>query len=493
MSNDSQTEVRVRFAPSPTGSLHLGGLRTAFYNYIYAKKYGGKFVLRIEDTDQSRTVKGSADEIEQLLIWFGLRPDEGPKQGGPFGPYIQSERVDLYRQKAAQLIESGRAYRCFCSPDRLNLLKIYQSRNREIIHYDRKCYHLSQAEVREKLKENNGRHVIRFALAEGSTEMTDMIFGPLTANLIEAKESDPIILKSDLFPTYHFANIIDDHYMQITHVLRGSEWISSMAKHIQLYEAFNWKIPTFAHFPLITMEDGSKMSKRNNQSHVVQLKAAGFRPLAILNLLTNIGGGLPKSKQDSNDLWSIERIIEEFNFDTVTRHPGGADKSRLDIYNSKDLKRTLKENPTELQVQMKTLLNESGINTNISDDLIIEAISRNIDRITTINDLVAAQNMYLWQQPDSNICLLEYKNKGLNIEVIVRDIIELVRAHKIDDKSALKAIAIKHGVEWPMFLRFIRKILTNSDKGLPVHDIIKCLGEDRLLKYLSKYSDPSTF
>lgn len=485
--SENGPEVRVRFAPSPTGQLHLGGLRTAFYNYIYAKKNGGKFILRIEDTDQSRVVKGSEEEIEELLTWSGLKPDESPTKGGQYGPYVQSARLHLYQQKAAELIESGRAYRCFCSPDRLSLLRNYQSRNREKPHYDRKCHNLSQAEIEEKLRENNGRHVVRFALSDGLTQLDDMIFGQINNNLRQSMESDPIILKSDLFPTYHFANVIDDHYMRISHVLRGSEWISSTAKHIQLYGAFGWNTPVFAHFPLITMQDGSKMSKRNNQSHVSQLRHAGFRPLAILNLLTNMGGGVPKTKQDSLDLWEMERIVEGFDFGSVACHPGSVNKSRLDIYNSKDLRKTLEHNPEELRIEIRRLLNQRGITTEASDNLIDVALSRNIDRIVTLNDLMSPENIYIWQQPEFTCSLQEYHDKGIDIKGIVEHVIELVKCNKIEDKSALREVAIKHGIEWPLLMKFIRTILTNREEGLPVYDIFKCLGDDRLLEYLNKF------
>lgn len=481
------SEVRVRFAPSPTGNIHLGGLRTALYNYIYAKKYGGKFILRIEDTDQSRIIENSAKEIEEILIWSGLKPDESPKLKGPYGPYSQSARLDLYRKRANELLESGRAYRCFCSPDRLSLLRNYQSRNREKPHYDRKCYHLSRLEIEEKLKENNGRHVIRFALAEGSTQLDDMIFGTIVHNLIEARESDPVILKSDLFPTYHFANVIDDHHMKITHVLRGSEWISSTAKHIQLYEAFNWNLPRFAHFPLITLQGGSKMSKRNNQSHVSQLRDSGYRPIAILNLLTNLGGGVPKTKQDSMDLWGLDRIVEEFDFEAVTCHPGSVDKSRLDIYNSKDLKRAFKDKPGELEAQVKKLLEQKGITTCLGGDLLSIVIGQNIDRIVTINDLLSPENLYIWQKPEFTCSLQEYHDKGLNVEEIVREVIKIVESDRIEDRLALREVSHRHGIEWALLMRLIRMILTNRDVGLPVHDIFKCLGSVRLVEYLNKF------
>lgn len=332
-------QVRVRFAPSPTGHIHLGGLRAALYNYIFARQNNGKFVLRIEDTDQARIVPGSADEIEDVLNWAGIGPDESPRLGGQYGPYEQSKRRPLYVQYAEELLASGKAYRCFCSPTRLDLLRKYQIKNREKTHYDGRCKSLTAGEIAERLAETGNQYVIRFSLVEGPESFDDLVFGRLTANLVESLESDPIILKSDGYPTYHFANVIDDHTMAISHVLRGSEWISSTVKHIQLYKALGWKAPKFIHLPLVTMRDGAKMSKRNDHSHVISWIEEGYLPETLFNFLTNSGGGLPKWKLDSNEFWTLDELVGGFDFRLVTSHPGSLDMDRLRIYNLKELHR----------------------------------------------------------------------------------------------------------------------------------------------------------
>lgn len=226
-------EVRVRFAPSPTGFLHLGGLRTALYNYIYAKKYGGSFILRMEDTDQSRLVPGAAESIEDMLEWAGIPPDESPRGGGQYGPYLQSQRLSLYSQAADSLVQTGKAYHCFCSQQRLELLKREALRSGQTPRYDNRCRHLRPDQVEEKL-DQKVPHVIRFRLESGVEPFNDLVFG-WNRHEVAQVEGDPVVMKADGFPTYHLANVVDDHLMKVSHVLRGSEWLISTSKHLLLY------------------------------------------------------------------------------------------------------------------------------------------------------------------------------------------------------------------------------------------------------------------
>lgn len=478
----NNSQVRVRFAPSPTGKIHLGGLRTALYNYIFARQHNGAFILRLEDTDQTRIVPGSAQEIEDVLNWAGLSPDESPTVGGDFGPYLQSKRLELYKHQAQKLLESRLAYRCFCSPERLELLRKYQTRNREKHHYDGKCRNLSEVEMEEKLRENNNKYVIRFKLSSGITTFVDLIFGEITNNLMEAKESDPIILKTDGFPTYHFANVIDDHHMKISHVLRGSEWISSTSKHLQIYQAFNWNVPQFAHFPLITMRDGSKMSKRNNQSHVTSWRDEGYRPLALINFLTNMGGGVPKPKQDASEVWGLDKLVKEFNFQLVTCHPGSVDLNRLRLYSSNELQKTWRDNPNEILDQLKYLLKNHDIpHDHIDIETVVERL---ITRITTINELVLPQYAFIWHPPK-----LTWTPK-LELRVVVPSVVKMLDHIDFQDRKSINEnlyqLADRHNLSRPVFMRFIRMLLTNSESGLPVHEIFQCLGKHRVIEYLKK-------
>lgn len=492
----SFTETRVRFAPSPTGSIHLGGLRSAFYNYIFAKQNNGSFILRIEDTDRSRTVPGSADEIEKVLNWAGLSPDESPSIGGKYGPYTQSARLDLYKDRVHELLESEKAYRCFCSLERLELLRKYQSRNREKPGYDGKCRHLSPGEIKEKLIENHGQFAVRFALQPNSIEFDDLIFGKINTDLLATKETDPVIMKRDSYPTYHFANVVDDNAMRISHVLRGSEWISSTAKHIQIYQAFGWPLPNFAHFPLITMSDGTKMSKRNNQSHVKSWIDAGYAALPVLNFLTNMGGGVPKEKQDSNELWELNRLVKEFKFGEVVCHPGSVNVDRLNIYNSKYIRKCWSQNPQDVLEQFKSILEKHDIATDLDDEHLSQIIGQSIGRIILLGDLITGDTRYIWKCPELTWSREEYIQIGWNLKEVVKNIISIIEESDIEDKtsldSKLRMAASDLNLGLPMLMQFIRKLLTNCGKGLPVHDIFKSLGKQRLLVYLEnglKYVD----
>uniref|UniRef100_A0A6G1SP42 Nondiscriminating glutamyl-tRNA synthetase EARS2, mitochondrial n=1 Tax=Aceria tosichella TaxID=561515 RepID=A0A6G1SP42_9ACAR len=482
-------EVRVRFAPSPTGHLHLGGLRTAFYNYVFARQNKGTFILRIENTDQARIVPGSAQEIEHTLDWAGLSPDESPQRGGPYGPYEQSRRLELYKQWAEHLLNEGKAYRCFCSPTRLDLLRKFQARNREKIRYDGKCKTLTQSEIEEKLAENDNRHVIRFSLLDGQYCFNDLIFGEITANLVDALESDPIIIKSDGYPTYHFASIVDDHHMKISHVLRGSEWISSTTKHVQLYEALNWQAPKFAHFPLITLRDGTKMSKRNDHSHVTSWIQAGYQPETLLNFLTSSGGGVPKVKQDSMEFWSLGELVKGFDFKQVTCHPGSLDLNRLHVYSAQELQRTWARNPGKVMEQFKKLLQANKIETDMDDETAQRVIDKLIGRLTLLNDLLLHDYVFIWRQPQLSWNIKDYVELGWNLRDLIVKLANLVDKIDLEDKEkfteALKKISTDEKLDYSRFMRFVRRLLTNSEKGLPVYEICCCLGKSRLKQYLN--------
>lgn len=485
-----QQAIRVRFAPSPTGHIHLGGLRAALYNYIFAKQNNGQFILRIEDTDRTRVVSGSAEEIEDVLNWAGLKPDESPRVGGLYGPYVQSSRLKLYVDRAHELLEQGKAYRCFCSPARLELLRKYQSRNREKPHYDGKCRHLTSIEIKDKLEENGSSHVIRFALKEGETIFNDLVFGSIRNNLIDAKESDPIILKSDLYPTYHFASVVDDNSMKITNVIRGAEWISSTAKHVQIYQGFGWRPPQFIHFPLITMEDGAKMSKRCNHSHVREWIDAGYRPTAILNFLTNTGGGVPKEKQDLMQLWTLDQFIRGFDFREITSHAGSLDMNRLRVYSSKELRMAWRDDPDKLIIELFELLQQNNIQCDLNHDLAKTIVGNLIDRIWTLKDLFASDYLFIWHHPRLTWSKQEYLENNWNLDEIVSDTIDTMQKVNLDDRvhfsQSLKELCKRHEINYSEYMKFMRKLLINSDKGLPIFEIVQCLGQHRLIEYLRK-------
>ncbi len=321
----SQKQVRTRYAPSPTGSMHIGNLRSALYEYLVAKSQGGVFVLRIEDTDQKRQVEGALQKIYDTLKLAGIQHDEGPDVGGNYGPYVQSERKHLYLAYAKQLVESKHAYYCFCDKERLDSLR--QSQEHEGAKYDRHCLGLSEREIKENL-DSGMPYVIRQKMpTEGSVTYHDAVFGEITVPSSELE--DQILVKSDGFPTYNFANVVDDHLMEITHVVRGSEYVSSTPKYILLYEAFGWDVPVFIHLPLITKEGGRKMSKREGDASFVDLIDMGYLPEAIVNYVALLGW----SPRDNQEIFSLKELEEVFDIKGISKSPSTFDFEKLNWMN----------------------------------------------------------------------------------------------------------------------------------------------------------------
>ncbi|MDR0307613.1 MAG: glutamate--tRNA ligase [Chitinispirillales bacterium] len=322
-----QEKVRVRFAPSPTGYLHIGGARSALFNYLFARRWGGSFLLRIEDTDRTRFVEGALNEIYDSLRWLGLDWDEGPQKGGECGPYVQSERINIYNKRADELLESGHAYRCFCTPERLAALRESQEKSGGLTGYDRYCRDLSSEEIERNLKDNVP-FVIRFKIPLGRA----VIFEDLIRGRIEYQSDvldDLVLIKTDKFPTYHMANVVDDHEMKITHVLRGDEWITSTPRHVLLYEAFGWKTPAFAHLPVILSPDGGKLSKRKGAASVMDYKRGGFLPEALFNFLALLGW----APGDDREKMSREDLIAAFSLEHVSPKAAVLDEKKLEWMN----------------------------------------------------------------------------------------------------------------------------------------------------------------
>ncbi len=304
--------IRTRIAPSPTGDPHVGTAYIALFNLCFARSQGGKFILRIEDTDQQRSTEHSEKAILQALSWLGLQWDEGPDVGGPFAPYRQSERKAVYQEHVQTLIEKGHAFHCFCSQERLDQLRKQQMENKEKPGYDGHCLNLSKQEVESKLA-NNESHVVRMKVpSEGVCEFDDMLRGTIS---IEWSQVDmQVLMKADGMPTYHLANVVDDHLMQITHVIRGEEWISSAPKHQLLYQYFGWQMPVLCHMPLLRNPDKSKLSKRKNPTGINYYRRAGYLPEALTNYLGRMGWSMP----DESEKFSLQSMIDNFDIKRVT-------------------------------------------------------------------------------------------------------------------------------------------------------------------------------
>ena len=310
------TKIRTRYAPSPTGRMHVGNLRTALYAYLIAKHEGGDFLLRIEDTDQERYVEGAIDIIYRTLEKTGLIHDEGPDKDGGVGPYVQSERQKqgLYLEYAKKLIEKKQAYYCFCTPERLNSLRSNVN-GEEIMKYDKHCLSLSEEEIKEKLESGIPYVIRQNNPTTGTTSFHDDIYGDITVDNSEL--DDMVLIKSDGYPTYNFANVVDDHLMGITHVVRGNEYLSSSPKYNRLYEAFGWEVPTYVHCPLITNEEHKKLSKRSGHSSFEDLTEQGYVSEAIVNFVALLGW----SPEYDKEIFSLQELIEAFDYKHISKSP----------------------------------------------------------------------------------------------------------------------------------------------------------------------------
>jgi glutamyl-tRNA synthetase len=320
--------IRVRFAPSPTGYLHIGGLRTALYDFLFARHHGGSFILRIEDTDRSRYVEGAVENLIDSLRSLDLQIDEGPGIGGDFGPYVQSERLELYQREITRLLDSGHAYHCFCSSETLTQMREEQQKRGEFVKYDRRCLALSKEEVDEKLRLGLP-HVVRLKMPDNHVfRFNDIIRGEVEMDA--AQSDDQVLLKSDGFPTYHLAAVVDDHYMKISHVIRGEEWLSSTPKHIWLYECLGWEAPLWVHLPLILNPDRSKLSKRMNDVSVESYLQKGYLKEALLNFVALLGW----HSADDRETYSLHELSREFTLERVSKSGAVFDLTKLDWMNA---------------------------------------------------------------------------------------------------------------------------------------------------------------
>ena len=337
-----ENQVRVRFAPSPTGYLHVGGLRTALYNYLFAKHVGGKFILRIEDTDQSRKVEDAVENAIETLKWAGIHYDEGPDRDGGYGPYVQSQRLVLYSKYAQELIGKGYAYHCFCTSERLQEIRQKQLAAKLSPSYDRHCRSVSREEAESRISAGEP-YVIRMKIPlEGELSFEDIIRGRVT--IVHQMIDDQVLIKSDGFPTYHLAVVVDDHLMGITHIIRGEEWLSSVPKHILLYRFFGWEVPVLAHLPLLLNPDKSKLSKRQGDVAVEEYRDKGYLKEAIVNFIAFLGW----NPGDEREIFSLEQLVQEFSLERVGKSGAVFNIEKLNWLNQQHIKRKSNEELAQL-------------------------------------------------------------------------------------------------------------------------------------------------
>lgn len=397
-------KIRTRYAPSPTGRMHVGNLRTALYAYLISKHENGDFILRIEDTDQERYVEGAVDIINRTMQQTGLLPDESPELGGPVGPYVQSERVKsgLYMDYARELIDKGEAYYCFCTPERLASLRQVVD-GKEISVYDKHCLHLSKEEVEANLAAGLPFVIRQNNPAEGTTTFHDELYGDITVDNSEL--DDMILMKSDGFPTYNFANVVDDHLMGITHVVRGNEYISSSPKYNRLYAAFGWEVPAYIHCPLITDADHKKLSKRSGYSSYEDLIEQGFLPEAVVNFIALLGWS-PDSDQE---IFSLPELVKEFDYHRIGKSPAVFDYTKLRWMNGEYLKAMEPDRFYALaEPYLKKAITREGMDLHV----IAELVRTRIEVFPDIAEMVD----FFRELPEYEAALFENKKQKATLE-----------------------------------------------------------------------------
>ncbi|EJW82821.1 glutamyl-tRNA synthetase [Wuchereria bancrofti] len=470
-------EVRVRFAPSPTGNLHLGGLRTAFYNFLFARSHGGKFLLRIEDTDQQRLISGAVQQIEATLDRYELFRDEGPSNSGKFGPYIQSERKAIYRDAVEQLIDSGNAYRCFCTKTRLDMLRREAARRHEVPKYDNHCRGLTDQEVRKKL-ENGENYAIRFKLEKKEVYFKDQIFGEIT---LRNDEGDFILMKTDSFPTYHLANVVDDHQMQISHVIRGSEWLTSVSKHIQLYQAFGWSSPVWIHLPLLVRSKNKKLSKRDKDAFVEFYDVdKGYLPIAVLNYLCRNGSGIEDF--DVSKLYTLDEMIGKFNVNLIGKRNIMMDQLILDAYGHKAIQNADidKQLVPEIMKRLQRIFPEAAVEL-IADPgyvrKVLDFFRRTDQKLCYLEQLTNSDFKYYFLQSTSPEKMLSEFDAQM-----VSSVLSGFMDCEDWNMDYIKALASTHDIKYVQIFRIIRLALIDCQSGPPVMELFEFFGKKECLK-----------
>ena len=478
------TTVKTRFAPSPTGRMHVGNLRTALYAYLVAKHADGKFMLRIEDTDQERFMEGALDIIYRTLDQTGLIPDERPDKGGGVGPYVQSERTaqGIYMKYAKQLIDQGDAYYCFCTKERLDSLRTTVA-GKEIAIYDKHCLHLSKEEIEANLAAGKP-YVIRMNMpTEGTTTFHDELYGDITVNNNEL--DDMILIKSDGYPTYNFANVVDDHLMGITHVVRGNEYLSSAPKYNRLYEAFGWKVPVYIHCPLITNEEHQKLSKRSGHSSYEDLLDQGFLTEAIVNFVALLGW----SPAGDNELFTLEELVKEFDYHRISKSPAVFDMVKLKWMNGEYMKKMDDEKFYEMALPY--------IRQVITKDLDLHKIAAMVKTRIEVFPDIPGHIDFFEKMPEYDVSMYRHKKMKTTEEsslALLQEVLPLLEAQEDYSNDALFALLSAYGKEkgyktgfvmWPIRTALSGKQMTPAGAT----EILEVLGKEESLTRLQAAID----
>lgn len=475
------SKIRTRFAPSPTGRMHVGNLRTALYAYLIAKHEGGDFILRIEDTDQERLVEGAVDIINRTLEKTGLVHDEGPDKDGGCGPYVQSERqaAGIYLEYAKKLIDKGEAYYCFCDKERLESLKTTVA-GKEISIYDKHCLHLSKEEVEANLAAGKPYVIRQNNPTEGTTTFEDEIYGDITVDNSEL--DDMILIKSDGFPTYNFANVVDDHLMGITHVVRGNEYLSSSPKYNRLYEAFGWDVPVYVHCPLITDESHQKLSKRSGHSSFEDLLEQGFLTEAVVNFVALLGW----SPADNQEIMSLEELVEKFDYHHMSKSPAVFDYTKLKWMNGEYIKK--------LDFDTFYEMAEPYIKEVVTKDYDLKKVAKMVQSRIEIFPDIKEHIDFFEELPEYSVDMYTHKKMKTNAQTsleVLTEILPILEAQEDYSNDALYAVlcdyvaqkGCKNGyVMWPIRTAVSGKQMTPGGAT----ELMEVLGKEESIARIKK-------
>ena len=473
MQSESETAVRLRFAPSPTGYPHLGNIRTALFNWLFARHYGGKFILRIEDTDIARKVEGAVEVIMDSLQWLGLNWDEGP--------YLQSQRLPIYSEIAHKLIEEGHAYLCYCSPERLETMRQEQVKRKQPPKYDRHCRDLTQNQI-SRLKTADVTPVIRFKTPlEGETTFYDLIHGQVTFkhNTLD----DFILLKSDGYPTYHLANVVDDHLMAISHVLRADEWLSSTPRHVLLYQALNWQAPHFAHLPMILGPDRAKLSKRHGATTITEYQKQGYLPDAMVNFLVLLGW----SFDDRTELLSREELIKHFSLERVGKTAAIFNKDKLEWMNGVYLRKLSLAELVQRAIPFLDRDLPESVKRPLDKSYTSQVLSLIQERAKTLADVPQLASFFFLDelQYDTSLLLsgkLDTKSAANTIQIASQSLKEVTTWDSTTLEGILRPLATELNLSTAKLFGLLRVAVTGRTAAPPLFQTMAVLGKEKCLK-----------
>ncbi len=476
--------VRVRFAPSPTGHTHLGSGRTALFDYLLARQTGGQFILRIEDTDRKRYVEGAEQELMDSLRWLGLEWDEGPDVGGPYGPYRQSERKEIYQEYARKLIDSGHAYYCFCTPEKLDRERQEAQKRKELPLYTGTCRHLDPAEAASRVAAGE-RHVIRFQIPrEGTTTVHDVLRGPITVD--NHNLDDSILVKSDGFALYHLAAMVDDHLMKITHVIRGSEWLPSLPLHALIIRAFGWDEPAWVHLSVFLKPSGKgKMSKRESSDllkdgysiFVKDLEELGYIPEGVLNWIALMGW----SYDDHTEVFSLPELVEKFSLEKLNPSPAAINFTKLDHFNGVHIRSLI---PEDLAARLKPFFEKAGYT--VDDELLLKIIPLIQERLTVLTDAPEIAGFYFLDtvEPDPAGLVAKGLTTTQSAEAARRSLqlLSLLPDLKMETaEPPMRAMVEEMGLSAGQVFGILRMAVTGQKVSPPLFESFEIIGREKVL------------